>query len=116
MHEQSLIDRLIEGLSPISGVILYTAKDRTKQAPVISLNLEGHTPGEVGAILDQAFDIKVRTGLHCAPAAHKTLGTFPLGTIRLSPGYFNTVEEIDMTFQALDRIARTTAIKANVLR
>jgi len=114
-HEQSLIDRLIEGLSPIPGVILYADKDRSKQAPIVSFNLEGHTPGEVGAILDQAFDIKVRTGLHCAPAAHKTLGTFPSGTIRLSPGYFNTVEEIALTLEALDRIARTTAIKAAVV-
>jgi len=110
-HEQYLTDRLIEGLSDVPGVILYTAKDRSKQAPIISFNLGGYEPGEVGAILDQAFDIKVRTGLHCAPAAHKTLGTYPLGTIRLSPGYFNTVEEIDVTLQALDRIARTTAPK-----
>jgi len=106
-HEQSLIDRLIQGLSNIPGVTLYTAKDRSKQAPVISLNVEGCEPGEVGAILDQAFDIKVRTGLHCAPAAHKTLGTYPAGTVRLSPGYFNTMEEIDLTIQALEEMART---------
>ncbi len=105
-HGQSLIDRLIQGLSNIPGVILYTAKDRSKQAPVISLNIEGYESGEVGAILDQAFDIKVRTGLHCAPAAHKTLGTYPLGTVRLSPGYFNTMEEINLTVQALEKMAR----------
>jgi selenocysteine lyase/cysteine desulfurase len=64
-------------------------------------------PGEVGAILDQTFDIKARTGLHCARAAHRTLDTFPFGMIRLSPGYFNTVKEIDMTLQALERIAKT---------
>ena len=110
-NHQFLVDRLFEGLSNIPGLTLYTAKDGAKQAPVISFNIEGYEPGEVGAILDQAFDIKVRTGLHCAPAAHKTLGTYPLGTIRLSPGYFNTVEEIDVTLQALDRIARTTAPK-----
>ncbi len=110
-NHQFLVDRLLEGLSDVPGVILYTAKDRSKQAPIISFNIEGYEPGEVGAILDQAFDIKVRIGLHCAPAAHKTLGTYPLGTIRLSPGYFNTVEEIDVTLQALDRIARTTAPK-----
>jgi len=110
-HEQSLIARLIEGLSHTPGVILYTGKDRSKQAPVVSFNIEEYEPGEVGAILDQAFDIKVRTGLHCAPAAHKTLGTYPLGTIRLSPGYFNTMEEIEVTLQALDRIARTTTPK-----
>ncbi len=114
-HEKSLTDRLTEGLSPIPGVTLYTAKDSSKQAPVISLNINGYEPGEVGTILDQAFDIKVRTGLHCAPAAHKTLGSYPLGTVRLSPGYFNTAEEIEVTLQALDRIARTAATKAAVL-
>ena len=103
-HEQGLIDRLIEGLSNIPGLILYLAKDGANQAPVLSFNIEGYEPGEVGAILDQAFDIKARTGLHCAPAAHKTLGTYPLGTIRLSPGYFNTVEEIELTVRALEKI------------
>jgi len=110
-NHQFLVDRLLEGLSNIPGLTLYAANDRSKQAPIISFNLREYEPGEVGAILDQAFDIKVRIGLHCAPAAHKTLGTYPLGTIRLSPGYFNTVEEIDVTLQALDRIARTTAPK-----
>ena len=114
-HEQFLTDRLIAGLSHIPGVTLYTAKDSSKQAAIISFTIEGYEPGEVGAILDQAFDIKARPGLHCAPAAHKTIGTYPLGTIRLSPGYFNTVEEIDATLQALDRVARTAAIKAAVL-
>jgi cysteine desulfurase family protein len=114
-HEQFLTARLIEGLLHIPGVTLYTAKDSTKQAPIISFTIEGYEPGEGGAILDQAFDIKVRSGLHCAPAAHKTIGTYPLGTIRLSPGYFNTAEEIDLTLQALDRMARTTTTKAAVL-
>ncbi|MFC1864353.1 aminotransferase class V-fold PLP-dependent enzyme [Chloroflexota bacterium] len=108
-HELYLTGRLIVGLSRIPGVTLYTAKDGAKQAPVISFNIKGYEPGEVGAILDQAFDIKVRTGLHCAPAAHKTLGTYPSGTVRLSPGYFNTEEEIELTLQALERIARTAA-------
>ena len=110
-HEQYLTERLIQGLLNIPGVALYTAKDLTKQASIVSLTIEGYEPGEVGVILDQTFDIKARTGLHCAPAAHRTLGTFPLGTIRLSPGYFNTVEEIDATLQDLDRIARTVAPK-----
>jgi len=102
-HEQYLMDKLIQGLSNMSGLILYQAKDGTKQAPIISINIEGYEPGEVGAILDQAFDIKVRAGLHCAPSAHKTLGTYPLGTIRLSPGYFNTVDEIALTLDAMEK-------------
>ncbi len=71
---------------------------------------------EGGAVLDSVFDIKVRTGLHCAPVAHKTLGTYPLGTIRLSPGYFNTLEEVELTLQAIDRIARTTPPKVKNLQ
>jgi len=106
-REQSLTDTLIEGLSKIPGIVLYISKDRLKQAPVISFNIKGFTPGDVGTILDQTFDIKVRTGLHCAPMMHKTIGTFPLGTIRLSPGYFNSLEEIEMTIKAIDRISRS---------
>ncbi len=105
-HGQYLIDRLIEGLANVPEVRLYGAKDRSKQAPIVSLNIEGYEPGEVGAILDQAFDVKVRAGLHCAPGAHRTSGTFPLGTVRLSPGYFNTKEEIDLTVHALEKIAK----------
>ncbi|MCP4400838.1 MAG: aminotransferase class V-fold PLP-dependent enzyme [bacterium] len=106
-HEQSLTGRFIEGLSQIAGVTLYVAKNRLMQAAVVSFTIENYGPAEVGAILDQAFDIKVRTGLHCAPAAHKTIGTYPSGTIRASPGYFNTTAEIDLTLQAVEKIART---------
>ena len=73
--------------------------------PVVAFNVKGYQPGEVGTILDQAFDIKVRAGLQCAPAAHKTLGTFPSGTVRISPGYLNMVEEIELTVKAVERIA-----------
>ena len=110
-HEQDLTDSLIRGLSLIPGVVVYAAKDRLRQAPVISFNIAGYEPGEVGAILDQAFDIKVRSGLHCAPAAHRTLGTFPLGTVRLSPGYLNTPEDITRTLEALGKIASTKPIR-----
>jgi cysteine desulfurase family protein len=108
-HEQILTQSLIKGLSQIPGVILYAARDPAKQAPIVSLNIRGYEPGEVGVILDQRFDIKARTGLHCAAAAHKVLGTYPRGTVRLSPGYFNTVGDIDATLQALERIARAAA-------
>lgn len=106
-HGQQLTDRLTEGLKHISGIQIYAPKAGTKYVPVISLNIAGYEPGEVGAILDQAFDMKVRTGLHCAPVAHKTLGTFPLGTIRLSPGYFNTQDDIDLTIKAVEKIAQS---------
>ncbi len=110
-YEQSLTDKLIEGLSQISGITMYTAKNRSKQAPVISFNIKGYSPGDVGAILDQAFDIKVRTGLHCAPSIHKIIGTFPMGTIRLSPGYLNIPKEIEMTIKAVDKISSSGDLK-----
>jgi cysteine desulfurase family protein len=106
-HEQVLTDSLIGGLSKIPGIVLYISKDRLKQVSVVSFNIKGFTPGDVGTILDQTFDIKVRTGLHCAPMMHKAIGTFPLGTIRLSPGYFNTLEEIEMTIKAIERVSRS---------
>jgi cysteine desulfurase family protein len=110
-HEQSLTARLLEGMCRIPGVAVHGAKSRISQAPIISFTIRNSEPGEVGAILDQAFDIKVRAGLHCAPAAHKTIGTFPQGTVRLSPGYFNTSEEVDLTLQAIERIARMGSLE-----
>ena len=107
-HERYLTERLMDGLLDIPRMIVYSFKEGANHAHVVSFNIEGYEPGEVGAILDQRFDIKVRTGLHCAPAAHRILGTYPLGTVRLSPGYFNTVEDIDKTLQALQQIARAT--------
>jgi cysteine desulfurase family protein len=115
-HEESLADRLIKGLAHITGVTLYTAGDSAERVAIVSFTLEGYEPGEAGAILDQTFDIKVRTGLHCAPAAHKTLGTYPLGTIRLSPGYFNTAEEIDITLRAIEKMAGTAMTRVGVRR
>jgi len=106
-HGQMLIQRLIDGLSQITGVKVYTAPDIERQAPLLSFTVKGYEPGEVGAILDQAFDIKVRTGLQCAPAAHKSFGTFPKGTIRVSPGYFNTLTEMDSALRAIEQIAHS---------
>jgi selenocysteine lyase/cysteine desulfurase len=104
--ELAFTRRLIEGLSEIPTVVLHKAVNEKLQASVISINIRGYDPGEAGAILDQAFDIKVRTGLHCAPQAHKSIGTFPKGTIRLSPGYFNTCQDIEKTIQAIRQIAQ----------
>ncbi|MFH1625777.1 MAG: aminotransferase class V-fold PLP-dependent enzyme, partial [Pseudomonadota bacterium] len=60
-------------------------------------------------ILDREFDVMVRVGLHCAPSAHKTIGTLSRGTVRLSMGYFNTIEEVDYVLDAIEEIARREA-------
>jgi selenocysteine lyase/cysteine desulfurase len=65
---------------------------------------EGISPQDLGSILDVSFEIAVRPGLHCAPYIHRALGTFPEGTLRLSPGPFTTVREIDVLLDALTEI------------
>jgi len=110
-HEQNLTTSLLEGLYQVPGINVQAVKDEKRQAPIVSFTADNIEPGEVGTILDQAFDIKVRTGLHCAPVAHKTFGTYPLGTIRVSPGYFNTMKEIELIVKAIERIARSGDLK-----
>ena len=65
---------------------------------------EGLNPQDLGSILDTSFEIAVRPGLHCAPYIHRALGTFPDGTLRLSPGPFNTAEDINAFLAALEAI------------
>jgi selenocysteine lyase/cysteine desulfurase len=64
------------------------------------------TPSEASFALDEQYGIMSRPGLHCAPAAHRTIGTFPGGTVRFSFGYFNTEEEISYALDALQQISR----------
>jgi len=80
---------------------------------VAALSLVGPdslAPQEVGAILDASFDIGVRPGLHCAPYIHRAQGTFPHGTIRLSPGAFNSREDIQALIDALNQIAAAVGV------
>jgi selenocysteine lyase/cysteine desulfurase len=72
----------------------------------VSFTLEGHQPSEVSLYLDEVYGIASRPGLHCAPAAHRTLGTFPIGTVRLAAGAFNTAEEITTAVQAVAEISK----------
>jgi selenocysteine lyase/cysteine desulfurase len=72
--------------------------------PVVSITTEKHDIGRIGRILDSKFNISVRCGLQCSPHCHKTIGTFPSGTIRISPGYFTTQEDVDVLISALEEI------------
>ncbi len=72
---------------------------------LVGINLDGFAPAELAAILDEQFDIAVRAGLHCAPYAHKHLGTFPQGTVRLSVGIQTTIDEMKQAASVLDQVA-----------
>lgn len=104
-HELSLLMYLKEGLAKINGVSLHGPSDTENSAAVLSFTMEGLDSGEIGDLLESSFGIICRTGLHCAPLAHKALGTFPEGTVRLSPGYFTTKQDIDHVVDAISQIA-----------
>jgi cysteine desulfurase family protein len=94
-QEVMLTQRLIEGLSTIRGVTVYGNHDARRQTGTVSFNVDGYEPSDVGLILDDEHDIMCRVGLHCAPAAHRVIGTFPHGTVRFGLGVFITEEDVD---------------------
>lgn len=104
-HEQHLTSKLMQAFQHDQRFTLYGTTDITKKVGIVSMNVNGCKPQEVGGILDQTFNIAVRPGLHCAPFAHQMIGTFPDGTIRISPGCFNTEDDIDQLITALTKIA-----------
>jgi cysteine desulfurase family protein len=104
-HEQTLSAALWDGLADIAGVRLYGPPAPEARTSVVSFTLDHWEPTDLGAILDSAFDLAVRPGLHCAPLAHRTLGTLPGGTVRMSCGYFNTLADVDAAVAAIAAIA-----------
>ena len=99
-HEMSLKNHFIELLKDNEDVILYGTLD-DRQGAVVSLNVKDMDSSEISYILSDEFDIYTRPGFHCAPLAHKTMGTEELGAIRFSFGYYNTLEEVEKTVEAL---------------
>jgi len=92
--ERRLAGLAAERLADFPGVSICGSSDPAARGGVLSFTTTGMDPAALAFMLDQDFDIAVRSGLHCAPEAHRTLGTFPGGTLRISPGWFNTAEEI----------------------
>ncbi len=103
--EQQLTVQLLERLGHIPGIIIYGPNNPDCRVAVVSFNLTAVDPEEVGTVLDEVFNIMVRTGLHCSPQAHLTIGTIEHGTVRVSPGFFNTPEETDYFIDAVRKIA-----------
>jgi cysteine desulfurase family protein len=101
-----LASRLSEGVAKIPGVTVHGAAESAARVGVISISVEDYDPQEAAGILDASFRIQVRGGLHCAPLAHRTLGTFERGgTVRFSVGPFSTTEHIDAAVAAVGEIA-----------
>jgi len=100
-YERSLIEKLAEGLLEIPKIKIYGWNKHKEQIATLSFNLFSLSPSEVASHLEEHYRILCRPGLHCAPSAHKTIGTFPEGTVRFGLGYFNQDEEVEFALQAL---------------
>jgi selenocysteine lyase/cysteine desulfurase len=101
-----LLKRFFEGLKPMEGNIsIHGPCEPEAMLPTISISVNGMDNGIVARRLNDDFGICCRMGLHCAPSAHRTLGTFPQGTLRLSFGFFNTDVEIENVVRALKTIS-----------
>lgn len=105
-HEEHLCEYMIKRLSEIPNIKIYGPLDSKKRAAVISINIGDIDSGELTFLLDDMYDIATRSGIHCSPLAHETLGTLIQGTVRFSLGYFNTKEDIDKTVDALMEIEK----------
>ena len=100
-HEAGLTLRLIEGLSALPGVRLYGPPAGQERCPVVSFTSEDVSPSDAALELDERYGRLCRVGLHCAPRAHKSLGSFPGGSVRFAPGPFTTMDDIDYTLSSL---------------
>ncbi|MDR7871398.1 MAG: aminotransferase class V-fold PLP-dependent enzyme [Tissierellaceae bacterium] len=104
-HEEELAKYFIDQIKNIEEIKIYgPLTDR--QGPVVSINVKDIDSSEISYILDDKYNIAVRPGLHCAPLAHKTIGTLNQGTVRFSFGMYNTFEEIDYAVKALKEIVK----------
>lgn len=104
-QEQAMVQQVIDVLLGNPKFKLYGPKSAAGRVGTVSFTVEGYTPQEAGSVLDESFQIAVRPGLHCSPYAHKGIGTFPDGAIRVSPGHFNTDEQLAVLLDALRQLA-----------
>ena len=104
-HEEELCRYMLDRLQEVKDIKIYGPMNEKERASVISINIGDMDSGEITFRLDSEYDIATRSGIHCAPLAHTTLGTMQQGTVRFSLGYFNTKEDIDTAVNALKYIS-----------
>jgi len=105
--ECDLTQKLIDGLISTPKVTVYGDANAENRVGVVSFNIDELSPSEVGLLLEEKFGVLCRASLHCSPSAHKTIGTFPDGTVRLSLGIFTTENDVDIVINAVRKIAES---------
>lgn len=105
-RERHMTELLYEGLSSVNGLRMVGAPLDRPRTSVISVVADFMDIADISAILSERYGIETRVGMHCSPSSHKTLGTFPTGTLRFSPGPFTTEDEIALTIDAMRAIMK----------
>ena len=105
-HKARMITKMINTLSEYPEVTIYTSFENNSLAN-FCFNIKNMVPEEVGYFLDSSYDIVIRSGLHCAPLLLEPLGVHPWGTVRASPSYFTTDEEVDLFINAIIDAVKT---------
>ena len=100
-HDRALTARFLDGVRSMPHVSVIGPDTVEGRVGVVSLDFPGRDNAEVAEALEREYGILTRCGLHCAPSAHKTLGTFPRGTVRFSWGWFSTENDIDRALEAV---------------
>ena len=107
-HELALTQAFLEGLQSIDGINIVGKQNIQDRTAVVSITIDGMDPASIAYELESNYHIMTRVGLHCAPRAHQTLGTYPEGTVRFSFGYANTHKDVESALSALHRIVKNT--------
>jgi cysteine desulfurase family protein len=105
-RERDLHQRLVEGLHSLDGATLHCPGFGPQRIPLVSFNLKNWPPNDAGMVLDGDYGIAVRTGLHCAPLAHRDLGNGEAGSIRASLGPYNNGADIEALLAALSEMSK----------
>ncbi|MCP4715859.1 MAG: aminotransferase class V-fold PLP-dependent enzyme [Deltaproteobacteria bacterium] len=100
-HHELLIAQLLEQLGTVAGVTIHGPATPQQQTAIVSFSIDALSPSEAGLALDEEYGVLCRVGLHCAPRAHQTAGTFPGGTIRFAPGVFTSTKDIEKAAEAV---------------
>jgi cysteine desulfurase family protein len=106
-----LTNLFIDGVKNIEGLTIYGPKQGELRLPLVSLNIENITSSQIATLLDKNYGIMVRAGLHCSPLAHKSIGSFPQGTVRFSFGCFTTDNHVKQAITALKEIAANEKLR-----
>ena len=105
-HELALTQAFLEGLQSIDGINIVGKQNIQDRTAVVSITIDSMDPASIAYELESTYHIMTRVGLHCAPRAHQTLGTYPEGTVRFSFGYANTLEDVEAALSALNTIVK----------